>query len=59
MRAFAQYRILLIENKDLRKELRTLDEKINKIFKYLLEKIDALSQKRSELPKNKIGYKIG
>lgn len=58
MRAFAQYRALLIENKDLRKELKALDEKINKIFKYLLEKIDALSQKKLEIPKNKIGYKI-
>jgi peptidoglycan hydrolase CwlO-like protein len=58
MRAFAQYRSLLIENKDLRKELESLDNKINTIFKYLLEKIDALSQKKLELPKNKIGYKI-
>ena len=42
MRAFANYRALLIESRDFRKELRALDEKINQIFKFLLEKLDAL-----------------
>ena len=45
MRAFAQYRALLVESKDLRSELRALDDKINQIFKFLLGKLDALSQK--------------
>lgn len=57
MRAFAKYRALLIESKDLRQELRALDEKINQIFKFLLGKIDALSQKQIDLPRKKIGYK--
>jgi hypothetical protein len=58
MRAFAQYRALLIESKDLRKELMALDDKINQIFKFLLSKIDALSQKQIDQPRKKIGYKI-
>lgn len=58
MRAFANYRALLIDSKDLRGELRTLDDKINKIFKFLLKKIDALSQKQIDQPRKKIGYKI-
>jgi len=57
MRAFAQYRSLLIESKDLRRELRVLDNKINQIFKFLLNKIDALSQKQINQPRKKIGYK--
>ena len=57
MRAFAQYRALLIESKDLRKELRALDDKNNQIFKFLLDKIDALSKKQIDQPRKKIGYK--
>ncbi len=44
MRAFAKYRALLIESLDLRSEIRAMDEKIIKVFKYLLDKIDALHQ---------------
>ena len=58
MRAFAKYRALLIESKDLRNELRALDDKINQIFKFLLGKFDALSQKQLAQPRRKIGYKI-
>jgi len=47
----------LIESKDLRRELRVLDNKINQIFKFLLDKIDALSQKQINQPRKKIGYK--
>jgi len=57
MRAFALYRALLIDNKTFRRELRALDDKINQIFKFLLEKIDALSQKQIEPPRRKIGYR--
>lgn len=57
MRAFAKYRALLIESKDLRSELRALDDKINQIFKFLLGKIDALSQKQLDQPIKKIGFK--
>ena len=44
MRAFAVYRAMLIEDKSLRKEIKVLDEKINKVFRFLLDKIDALHQ---------------
>ena len=45
MRAFDQYRSLLIESKDSRKELKALNDKINQIFRFLLEKIDAPGQR--------------
>jgi hypothetical protein len=48
MRAFAKYRAMLIENQDLKLELRALYDKINKVFKFLLDKIDALHQKNLE-----------
>jgi len=57
MRAFAKYRALLMESKDFRLELKSLDEKITHIFKFLLEKIDALSQKPLQNPMRKIGYR--
>jgi hypothetical protein len=58
MRAFVSYRALLLENNELKNEIRSLDEKINKIFDFLLEKIDALHQKESDKPPKKfIGYK--
>jgi len=57
MRAFAKYRAMLIENTELRTEIRVLDDKIDKVFKFLLEKIDALHQKRIEQKPNRIGYK--
>ena len=56
MRAFAVYRAMLIEDKSLRKEIKALDEKINKVFRYMLDKIDALHQNK-ETPRKKIGYK--
>ena len=57
MRAFAKYRAMLIESKDLHTEIRALDDKINKVFKFLLEKIDALHQKKIEGKPGRIGFK--
>jgi hypothetical protein len=58
IRAFVNYRALLLENNEIKNEIRNLDEKINKIFEFLLEKIDALHQKESDKPPKKfIGYK--
>jgi len=57
MRAFAQYRSLLIENKDLRKEIKSLDEKLNQIFRFLLQKIDELGKRDLSPDRPKIGYK--
>ncbi len=56
MRAFAVYRAMLIEDKTLRKDIKMLDEKINKVFRFLLDKIDALHQGKPT-PRKKIGYK--
>jgi len=56
MRAFARYRAFIKENSELRKEVLKLDARLNRAFKYLLERIDALHQKSSE-PRKKIGYK--
>lgn len=56
MRAFAVYRAMLIEDKSLRKEIKALDEKINKVVRYMLDKIDALHQDKAT-PRKKIGYK--
>ena len=58
MRAFANYRALLIDSKDFRKELKSLDDKINQLFRFLLGKIDALSQKHIIQPRKKIGFKL-
>lgn len=57
MRAFAMYRAILIESQDLKKEIKKLDDKINQLFKYLLDKIDALHQKKLiQEKRKKIGY---
>jgi hypothetical protein len=57
IRAFAKYRSLLIESKDLHKELKLLDDKLNQIFRFLLQKIDALSKKELAPERKKIGYR--
>ena len=57
MRAFARYRAMLIENEDLHSEIQALDNKINKVFKFLLDKIDALHQKKIVEKPIKVGYK--
>ena len=59
MRAFAQYRGLIKENEELRTEVKALDDKINKVFKYLLEKIDALHKgEQDNKERIRIGYKL-
>jgi hypothetical protein len=56
VRAFSRYRALVLENKELKKEIVALDGKLNETFKYLLRRIDALAPKISK--RKKIGYKI-
>jgi len=56
MRAFAKYRAILKENEELKKEIKNLDNKLNKAFKYLLEKIDAMHQKTNH-ERKRIGFK--
>jgi hypothetical protein len=55
IRAFSNYRALLRENNELRVEIKNLDQKLNKAFKYLLDRIDELHQKKADI--KKIGYK--
>ena len=57
MRAFAQYRSLLLENTDLRGEIGLLDDKLNQAFQYLLDRIDALSPTLAD--REPIGFKTG
>ena len=54
MRAFARYRALLLENKELKKEIKVLDSKLNNAFKFLLDKIDALAPKYTD--RKKVGF---
>ena len=56
MRAFARYRSLLRENEDLRKEIKILDNKLNKAFKYLMERLDELHQQKNKQRKA-VGFK--
>lgn len=56
MRAFARFRALLMENSELKKERKALDEKLNQAFQYLLEKIDALAPTYTD--RKRIGYKV-
>jgi predicted transcriptional regulator len=55
MRAFSNYRALLYENDELRKEIKNLDKKLNEAFRYLLDRIDELHQKKNE--RKPIGYR--
>ncbi len=55
MRAFARYRAILLENHELKKEIKLLDNKLNQAFKYLLDKIDALTPQYKD--RKPIGYK--
>ena len=56
MRAFAKYRQILLENDSLKKEIKNLDDKLNKAFKYLLDRMDEMGRKNSK--RKPIGYKI-
>lgn len=55
MRAFSNYRAMLRENEELRKEVKELDNKLNRAFQFLLDRIDALHQKREKI--KPVGYK--
>jgi hypothetical protein len=55
MRAFARYRSILLENMELRKEIKAIDQKLNEAFKFLLSKIDALAPVIKE--RKQIGFK--
>lgn len=53
MRAFVYYRQLLLQNQDLFKKVKELDDKINHVFQFLLSKIEV--NKNTSEP---VGYKL-
>lgn len=57
MRAFAKYRVMLMENRDLHHEIKALDGKINQVFKFLIDKIESLHLESDVHPRKRIGYK--
>ena len=57
MRAFARYKAFLVENVDINKRIEELDDKINRVFKYLLDKIQGFDSNKSSDARNKIGYR--
>ena len=57
MRAFSRYRAMLKDNDELRIKIHALDKKIDRVFRFLLEKIDALHQVSLKKKHNKVGYK--
>ena len=48
--------MLLIENLELKEEIKELDKKFSQAFKFLLEKIEASNRKDSK--RKNIGYNI-
>lgn len=53
MRAFVYYRQLLLQNQELYKKVKELDEKVNHVFQFLLNKIEI--KKNTSEP---VGYKL-
>lgn len=57
MRAFARYRSLLLQSSEMCKRIDDLDDKVNRGFQYLLERIDELNGNNDTKTRNRIGYK--
>ena len=59
MRAFARYRALLMDNRELRREIRALDAKLNRTVQDLMGRIDGLATKvlvkSAAKPRKRIG----
>jgi len=55
MRAFSQYRAMLLENNQLRTEIMEIDDKLTQAFQYLLDRIDALAPEIQD--REPIGFK--
>jgi hypothetical protein len=53
MRAFVYYRQILLQNQDLYNKVNELDDKINQVYRFLLNKIEI--NKSSIEP---VGYKL-
>ena len=57
MRTFARYRAFLRGNEEIFNKFQELDEKVNRLFQYLLERIDALHDKKNT-PLPPVGYRL-
>lgn len=57
MRAFARYRAFLIDNVEIKQRIDKLDDKVNRGFQYLLDKIDGLCSSKEKNERKRIGYK--
>ncbi|MEJ7693479.1 MAG: hypothetical protein WKF69_10725, partial [Daejeonella sp.] len=53
MRAFVYYRQILLQNQDIYKKVQELDDKINSVFEYLLNKIEP-----KIIESEPVGYKL-
>lgn len=53
MRAFVYYRQILLQNQDIYKKVKELDDKINNVFEYLLNKIES-----KKIESEPVGYKL-
>ncbi len=53
MRAFVYYRQILLQNQDLYKKVKELDDRINYVFQFLLNKIEI-----SKTITEPVGYKL-
>ena len=55
MRAFSRYRALILENSELRMEIKVVDDKLDMAFKILLDRIDKLTP--TYTGRKRIGFK--
>jgi len=53
MRAFVYYRQILLQNQDIYKKVKELDDKINNVYRFLLKKIEI-----SKSTVEPVGYKL-
>ena len=56
MRAFVRYRAILLEQTEMHQRMDHLDEKLDKAFQYLLDRIDSLQDGEQNQYRRKIGY---
>ncbi len=57
MRAFVRYRALISQNEEIKEKIDALDDKINYVFKYLLEKIEEYKPISLDKDRKRIGFK--
>lgn len=58
IRSFAQYRMMLVQNEELRQNVIELEKKLNQAFKFLLDRIDSLQERTKEKKRHPLGYQL-